>query len=203
MHPETFNILGCTVYTYLFNTKMQPGPLSVLSLTLSFTCGKIYRHARPIENHTTTRSTQRAQTSAERQHSRIAEWFLQSKLPMQLWSESTRYFFDNPVNPDFGLRSPRSGRWSGSSPKFNHLVTTLPLWEISSKSVHNFFSYPTDKQTDQSENITSFFGGVYNFRKRPITARRMDHWHLHALYYTFRCSASSYKECALRTCSMS
>jgi len=41
---------------------------------------------------------------------------------MQLWSESTRYFFDNPVNPNFGLRTPGSGRWSGSSPKFNHLV---------------------------------------------------------------------------------
>jgi len=42
-------------------------------------------------------STQRAQTSAERQHNRIAEWFLQCKLAMQLWFESTRYFFDNPV----------------------------------------------------------------------------------------------------------
>jgi len=35
----------------------------------------------------------------------------------------------------------------------------LPLQEISSKSVHNFFSYPTDRQTDWSENITSFGGG--------------------------------------------
>jgi len=34
------------------------------------------------------------------------------------------------------------------------------LPEISSKSVHNFFSYPTaDRQTDRSENITSFGGG--------------------------------------------
>ena len=41
---------------------------------------------------------------------------------MQLWSESTRYCFDNPVNSDFGLWTPGSGRWSGSSPKFNHLV---------------------------------------------------------------------------------
>jgi len=69
-----------------------------------------------------TRSTQRPQTSAERQHSRIAVWFLQCKLAMQLWSESTRYFVDNPVNPDFGLRTPGSWRWFGSSPKFNHLV---------------------------------------------------------------------------------
>jgi len=35
---------------------------------------------------------------------------------------STRYFFDNPVNPDFGLRTPGSGRWSRSSPKFIPLV---------------------------------------------------------------------------------
>jgi len=69
-----------------------------------------------------TRSTQRAQTSAERRDNRIAEWFLQCKLAMQLWSESCRYFFDNPMNPDFGLRTPGSGWWSRSSPKFNHLV---------------------------------------------------------------------------------
>jgi len=74
------------------------------------------------QNTTTTRSTQRAQTSAERRHNRIAEWFLQCKLATQLWSESTRYFFDNPVNLDFGLQTPGSGQWSGSSPKFNHLV---------------------------------------------------------------------------------
>jgi len=44
----------------------------------------------------------------------------------------------------------------------------LPLQEISSKSVHNFFSYPMDRQTDKqtdrqtyrSENITSFFAEV-------------------------------------------
>jgi len=39
----------------------------------------------------------------------------------------------------------------------------LPLQEISSKSVHNFFSYPTDrqtdKQTDRTKDITSFGGG--------------------------------------------
>jgi len=58
-----------------------------------------------------TRSTQRAETSAERQHNRILAWFLQCKLAMQLWSESTRYFFNNPVNPDFrhfGLLDPDS-----------------------------------------------------------------------------------------------
>ena len=91
---------------------------------------------------------------------------------MQLWSESTRYFFDNPVNPDFGLRTPGSGRWSGSSPKFKHLVPwSLLLQEISSKSVHNFFIYPTDRQqtdrqTNRTENITSFFGGGNNLCTR-------------------------------------
>jgi len=41
----------------------------------------------------------------------------------------------------------------------------LLLQEISSKSVHNYFSYPTDRQTnrqtDRSENITSLGGGNY------------------------------------------
>jgi len=69
-----------------------------------------------------TGNTQTAQTCVERQYNRIAEWFLQCKLAMQLWSEYTGYFFDNPVNPDLGLRTPGSGRWFGSSPKFNHLV---------------------------------------------------------------------------------
>jgi len=39
----------------------------------------------------------------------------------------------------------------------------LPLQEILSKSVLNFFSYPTDRQTDRqtdrAKNITSFGGG--------------------------------------------
>jgi len=115
-----------------------------------------------------TRSTQRAQTSAERQHNRIAQWFLQCKLAMQLWSESTRYFFDNPVNPDFGLRTPGSRRWSGSSPKFNHLVPgPCPAHqEISSKPVHNFSVIRrTDKQT-RSKNITPFFGGGKSSARR-------------------------------------
>ena len=115
----------------------------------------------------TTRSTQRAQTSAERQHNRIAEWFLQCKLAMQLWSESTRYFFDNPVNPDFGLRTPGSGRLSGSSPKFTPLVPgpspTPPRNVVKIRS--NFFRYPTDRKTERSENITSFGGGNDNSRR--------------------------------------
>jgi len=64
---------------------------------------------------------------------------------------------------DFGLLDPdgdpdRHQNWIHWS-----LGYVLPLQEISSKSVHNFFSYPTDRQTnrqtDRSENITSFGGG--------------------------------------------
>jgi len=54
------------------------------------------------------------------------------------------------------------------SPKFNHLVRG-PLQEISSKSVHNFLSYPTDRQTDRSKNITSFFGGG-NYSSSTVVA---------------------------------
>ena len=93
-----------------------------------------------------TRSTQRAQTTTECQHNRIAEWFLQCKLVTQLWSESTRYFFDNPVNPDFGLLNP-----DGDPDCHQNLITwslghALLLQQISSKSVHNFFSYPTESR---------------------------------------------------------
>jgi len=62
------------------------------------------------------------------------------------------------VNPDFRLLDP-----DGDPDRHQNLITwslghALPLQEISSKSVYNFFSYPMDRQTDQSENITSFFG---------------------------------------------
>ena len=71
-------------------------------------------------------------TSAERQHNRIAEWFLQCKLAMQIWSEST-------INPDsLDYRKSILGliTWS--------LGHAIPLQEISSKSVKftTFFSYP-------------------------------------------------------------
>ena len=99
-----------------------------------------------------TRSTQRAQTSAERQHNRIVEncssririvirnglpdpdsdadrhqnvisWSLGHTPALhKISSKSLGNFFDNPVNADFGLRTPGSGQWSGSSPKLNSLV---------------------------------------------------------------------------------
>jgi len=125
---------------------------------LIFGKAKVYRKngakflGHPVDH---VSQNQRAQNSAERQHN------MQCKLAMQLWSESTVYFFDNPVNPDFGLRTPGSGRWSGSSPKFKWLKFgddwslghALPLQDISSKSVHNFFSYPTDRQTDKQTEV--------------------------------------------------
>ena len=78
-------------------------------------------------------------------------------------------FFDNPVNADFGLRTSGSGQWSGSSPKLNSLVSgpCPTLQEISSKSVHNFFSYArtdrqTNRQTRTEAKTTSFGGGNYS-----------------------------------------
>jgi len=73
------------------------------------------------------------------------------------------------VNPIFRHRTPGSRWWFGSSPKLNSLVPgpCLPHQEIWSKSVHNCFSYLTDRQTDRqtnrltkrNENITSFGRG--------------------------------------------
>jgi len=53
---------------------------------------------------------------------------------------------------DFGLLNPdadpnRHQNWTPWS-----LGHALPLQEISSKSIHNFFSYPTDRQTNRQTN---------------------------------------------------
>ena len=89
----------------------------------------IYR--RPNTNY---RSTQRAQTSAERQLNRIV-----AVLPGSRW-------------------------WCGSSPKLNSLVPTPPrnfvkirsqLFKLSDGQTNR----QTNRQTDRSENITSFGGG--------------------------------------------
>jgi len=54
-------------------------------------------------------------------------------------SKSVGNFVDNPVNPDFGLLNP-----DGDPDRHQNLITWfLPLEEISSKSVYNFFSYPS------------------------------------------------------------
>ena len=53
------------------------------------------------------------------------------------------------------------GRWAMPYP-----LPGLPLQKISSKSVYKFASNPTDRQTnrqtDRTKNITSFFGGGNN-----------------------------------------
>ena len=83
-----------------------------------------------------TRSTQRAQTSAERQHNRIV-----AVLPgSESWSGFRNGIPDPDGDPD---RHQNLITWSLGHP------CPIPLQEISSKSVHNFFSYPTDRQTNR------------------------------------------------------
>jgi len=74
-------------------------------------------------------------------------WIGINKLAMQLWSESTGYTF---LIIQW-IRISDFGRWSGSSPKFNHLVPRPCPTPPKSKSVHNFYSYPTDRQTDRQQ----------------------------------------------------
>jgi len=102
-----------------------------------------------------TRSTQRAQTSAERQHNRIAEWFLQCKLFMQLSPLGTFFSIIQWIwISDFGLldldgdpnRHQNLSPWS--------LGHALPLQEIPSKSVPTFSVIKqTDKQTDKQTEV--------------------------------------------------
>jgi len=99
-------------------------------------------------------------------HQNTISWFI-GHIPAlhKISSKSVGNFFDNQVNPDFGLRTPGSGRWSGSSPKFIPLVPwpcpTSPrnfvkihsqLFQLSQLSDRQ-----TNRQTDRNENITSFF----------------------------------------------
>ena len=56
-------------------------------------------------------------------HQNVISWSLGHTPALhKISSKSVGNFFDNPVNADFGLRAPGSGRWSGSSPKLNPLV---------------------------------------------------------------------------------
>jgi len=56
-------------------------------------------------------------------HQNATSWFLAHTPALhKISSKSVGNFFDNPVNPDFGFRTPGSGRLSGSLPKFNQLV---------------------------------------------------------------------------------
>jgi len=65
-------------------------------------------------------------------------------------SKSVGNFFDNPVNADFGLLDPDGDPDRHSSPKFNSLVSgSYPSKKFPSKSIRNFVSYPTDRQTNR------------------------------------------------------
>jgi len=146
-------------------------------------------------------------------HQNVIGWSLGHTPALhKISSKSIGNFFDNPVNLNFGLRTPGSGQWSGSSPKFNHLVpgpcptpprnfikirsqlfqltvgsNKVKIWvggklgkewwdfdsqrtrsyflgsrlrcKVSSKSSENCDRRRVDRQTNRSENITSFFGG--------------------------------------------
>jgi len=67
----------------------------------------------------------------------------------------------NTEDPDFGLWTPDLKRDPDRHQNFItwSLSYALPLQKISSKSVHKFASNPTDRQTDRTKNVTSFFGG--------------------------------------------
>ena len=65
---------------------------------------------------------------------------------------------------DFGLTDPKRDPDRHQNCITWSLSHALPLQTISSKSVHEFASNPTDRQTnrqtDRTKNITSFFGGI-------------------------------------------
>ena len=140
------------------------------------------------------RSTQRAQTSTELQHNRMAEWFfcnatgkirivIRNRLldpdsdadhhqNVTSWSlghtpalhkvssKSSKsigiysHFFNNSVNSDSQISDFELLDRDSNPDRHQTLITwslvhSLPLQEISSKSIHNFFSYPTDRQTNR------------------------------------------------------
>jgi len=83
-----------------------------------------------------TRSTQRAQTSAERQHNRIAEWLLQGICSV-CWRGSSSWIRNGLPDPDSDAdRHQNVISWS-----LGHIPD---LQKISSKSVGNFFDYPVN-----------------------------------------------------------
>jgi len=91
-------------------------------------------------------------------HQNVISWSLgHTPALCKISSKSVGNFFDYLVNPvsDIRLLDP-----DGDPDRHQNLTSTPP--RNSSKSVHNFFSYPTDRQTDRSKNITFFFGGGKN-----------------------------------------
>ena len=139
LNSERFNVEPCDVgrlrwlYCLVYTTK-QATTIDVGRVTtwVARSCAVGNTGQLPVgntifcfdRNHCETRSTQRAQTSAD------------------------------PEDPDFGLWTPGSEAWSGSPPKLYHLVlepcSTPP--KKSSKSVHKFASNPTDRQTNRETN---------------------------------------------------
>ena len=80
----------------------------------------------------------------------------QCKLAICSFDLSPQVLFDNPVNPDFGVRTSGSGLLDSDGDPDRHqnlflwsMGHALHLEEISSKSVHNFVSHPMDDQTDR------------------------------------------------------
>ena len=83
-------------------------------------------------------------------HQNVISWSLGHTPTLhKISSTSVGNFFDNPVNPDFGLLDP--GGDPDCHQNWTHwsLGHALPLQGISSKSVHKFLSYPTDRQTNR------------------------------------------------------
>ena len=102
---------------------------------------------------------------------------------MQLWSESTRYFFDNPVNPDFGLRTPGSGRWSGSSPKFIPLIPrpcpTLPRNFVQIRSqLFQLWNRPKWKQPPERNLCPAHKKLESPLKYRRINERVVGRWRM-------------------------
>jgi len=81
---------------------------------------------------------QKAETSAERQHNRIAEWLCRTSVLCVL--TTWQFFWDPDSDAD---RHQNVISWS-----VVHTGSQFSI-KISSKSVHNFFSYPTEWQTDR------------------------------------------------------
>jgi len=100
-------------------------------------------------------------------HQNVISWSLGYTPALhKISSKSVGNFFGNPVNADFGLRTPGSGQWSGSSPKLNPSFLwscpTPPRNFVKIRSqLFQLSNGQTDRQTDRSENITSFGGGNY------------------------------------------
>ena len=92
-------------------------------------------------------------------HQNVISWSLRHTPALhKISSKSVGNLFDNPVNADFGLRTPGSGRRSRSSPKLNSLVhwpcdiAPRNFVEIRSQ-LFQLSDGQTDRQTDGRTNI--------------------------------------------------